>query len=86
MLVALGFLLATLIALLLAPAYRARAMRLTYKQIRRTLPLTDDELIVERDRLRAHYAVRIHDLETSWKKPVFRPPDSRSRLIGAMQP
>jgi len=68
MLVALGFLLATLIALLLAPAYRARAMRLTYKQIRRTLPLTDDELIVERDRLRAHYAVRIHDLETKLEK------------------
>lgn len=68
MLVALGFLLATLIALLLAPAYRARAMRLTYKQIRRTLPLTDDELIVERDRLRARYAVRIHDLETKLEK------------------
>ena len=68
MLVVLGFLLATLIALLLAPAYRARAMRLTYKQIRRTLPLTDDELLVERDRLRAHYAVRIHDLESKLEK------------------
>ena len=68
MLVVLGFLLATLIALALAPAYRARAMRLTYKHMRRILPLTDSELLVDRDRLRAQYAVRIHDLETKLEK------------------
>jgi len=68
MLVALGFLLATLIALALAPAYRARAMRLTYRHIRRTIPLTDSEVRVDRDRLRAQYAVRIHDLETRLEK------------------
>ena len=33
MLVALGFFLATLIALVLAPAYRARAMRLTFSPL-----------------------------------------------------
>jgi len=68
MLVALGFLLATLIALALAPAYRSRAMRLTYRHIRRTLPLTESEVRVDRDRLRAQYAVRIHDLETRLEK------------------
>ena len=68
MLVALGFLLATLIAAVLAPAYRARAMRLTYEHMRRVLPLTESELHVDRDRLRAHYAVRIHDLETKLEK------------------
>lgn len=68
MLVALGFLLATLIALALAPAYRARAMRLTYRHIRRTIPLTESEVRVDRDRLRAQYAVRIHDLETKLEK------------------
>lgn len=68
MLVALGFLLATLIALVLAPAYRTRAMRLTYRQIRRTLPLTESEVRVDQDRLRAQYAVRIHDLETKLEK------------------
>lgn len=68
MLVALGFFLATLIALLLAPAYRARAMRLTYRQIRRTIPLTESEILADRDRLRAQYAVRIHDLEAKLEK------------------
>src|SRR5690606_1473176 len=68
MLVALGFLLATLIAVLLAPAYRARAMRLTYKHMRRVMPLTESELLLDRDRLRAHYAVRIHELETKLEK------------------
>lgn len=68
MLVALGFLLATLLALTLAPAYRARAMRLTYRQIRRTIPLTESEILADRNRLRAQYAVRIHDLETKLEK------------------
>lgn len=68
MLVVLGFLLATLIAVILAPAYRARAMRLTYRHMRRILPLTESEVQVDRDRLRAQYAVRIHDLETKLEK------------------
>ncbi len=68
MLVVLGFLVATLIALVFAPIYRARAMRLTYKHIRRVLPLTEGEVQVDRDRLRAQYAIRIHDLETKLEK------------------
>lgn len=68
MLVLLGFLLATLIAVVLAPVYRARAMRLTYKHMRRVLPLTDSEVLVDRDRLKAQYAVRIHDLETKLER------------------
>ncbi|MCL4768467.1 MAG: hypothetical protein KJZ80_19800 [Hyphomicrobiaceae bacterium] len=68
MLVALGFLLAILLALALAPAYRARAVRLTYRNLRRIMPLTDGEIRADKDRLKAQYAVRIHDLETKLEK------------------
>ena len=68
MLVALGFLLAMLIALALAPAYWARAVRLTYRHINRTMPVTAEEIRADKDRLRAEYAVRIHNLETSLEK------------------
>jgi chromosome segregation ATPase len=64
MLVALGFLLASLIVVALAPAYWARAVRLTTQRIRQTLPLTEGEIRADKDRIRAEYAVRIHKLET----------------------
>jgi chromosome segregation ATPase len=63
MLVALGFLLASLIVFALAPAYWARAVRLTTQRIRQTLPLTEGEIRADKDRIRAEYAVRIHKLE-----------------------
>jgi hypothetical protein len=64
MLVALGFLLASLIVVALAPAYWARSVRLTTQRIRQTLPLTEDEIRADKDRIRAEYAIRIHKLET----------------------
>lgn len=68
MLVALGFLLAMLLALALAPAYWARAARLTRRQISRSMPVTEAEIRADKDRLRAEYAVRIHNLESKLEK------------------
>jgi chromosome segregation ATPase len=63
MLVALGFLLATLLALIVAPAYRRRAVRLTTRQLKETLPLDENEVRADKDRLRAEYAIKVHKLE-----------------------
>ncbi|MCB1511273.1 MAG: hypothetical protein KDJ36_10250, partial [Hyphomicrobiaceae bacterium] len=63
MLVSLGFLLAVLLGFVVAPAYWARAVRLTTERIRRSMPMTEAEIRAEKDRLRAEHAVRVHRLE-----------------------
>jgi chromosome segregation ATPase len=63
MLVLLGFLLATLIALLLAPAFWNRAVRLTSDRVRRGLPASEAEIRADKDQLRAQYAMRVNRLE-----------------------
>lgn len=63
MLVTLGFLLAGLLTLALAPAYRRRVARLTSEDIRRSIPVTEAEIKADKDRLRAQYAIRVHKLE-----------------------
>jgi hypothetical protein len=63
MLVALGFFTATLFALLIAPAFWSRAVRLTTRRLKATLPLTESEIKADKDRLRAEYAIRVHKLE-----------------------
>jgi uncharacterized coiled-coil protein SlyX len=63
MLVALGFLVAALLVLLLAPFYRNRAARLATEELRRSLPLSESEIRADKDRLRADFAVHIHELE-----------------------
>ncbi|MFX5480817.1 hypothetical protein ABTD95_19465, partial [Acinetobacter baumannii] len=60
MLVGLGFLIALLLAALIAPAYRRRTVRLTTDALKRTLPLTEAEIRADKDRLRAEHAIRIH--------------------------
>jgi hypothetical protein len=64
MLVALGFLAATLFALLVAPMFWSRAVRLTTQRLKSRLPLTEAEIKADKDRLRAEYAIRVHKLET----------------------
>jgi hypothetical protein len=64
MLVALGFLIASLLGLLLASAFWARAVRLTTKRIKDSMPVSEPEIKADRDRLRAAYAVKVHELET----------------------
>ena len=63
MLVSLGFLAAALIALLVAPAYRRRAVRLTTEEIKRSMPLTEAEIRADKDKIRAEYAIKLHEFE-----------------------
>lgn len=64
MLVSLGFLLACMLALALTPAFRHRAERLASERVRRSLPVTLEEIRADKDRLRAEHAVTVHRLET----------------------
>ncbi|MFN3744499.1 MAG: hypothetical protein ACK4TL_07320 [Hyphomicrobiaceae bacterium] len=60
MFVALGFLAASLLWLLAAPGFWARAVRLTTERLRESMPLTEAEIRADKDRMRAEYALKIH--------------------------
>ncbi len=60
MFLALGFLVASLLWLLAAPAFWSRAVRLTAQRLRDTLPVSEAEVRADKDRIRAEYALRIH--------------------------
>src|SRR5262245_59925024 len=64
MLVALGFLGASLLGLLLASALWSRAARLTTKRLKEALPVSEPEIKADLDRLRAAYAIKVHKLDT----------------------
>lgn len=63
MLVVLGFLAATLLALVVAPAFWARAVKLTTRRVKEAMPFTEAEIRADKDRIRAEYAIRVHSLE-----------------------
>jgi hypothetical protein len=63
MLVALGFLGASLLGLLVASAFWSRAVRLTTARIKQSMPVSEPEIKADRDRLRAEYAIKVHKLE-----------------------
>jgi chromosome segregation ATPase len=65
MLVALGFLLATLISLLLAPSLWRRAARLTTRRLEQSMPMSIADIEADRDQLRASYAIMIRRLEAA---------------------
>jgi hypothetical protein len=71
MLVALGFLAASLLGLLLASAFWGRAVRLTTARIKQSLPVSEQEIQADRDRLRAEYAIKVHKLETHLEQAKF---------------
>jgi uncharacterized coiled-coil protein SlyX len=71
MLVALGFLAASLLALLLAPALWSRAVRLTTLRIKQSLPISEEEIRADRDRMRAEYAIRMYKLETDVERATL---------------
>lgn len=60
MLVMLGFLIAALIVVVLLPAYRRRIERFTTEALKRSLPLTEEEIRADKDRLRADFAMEVH--------------------------
>jgi len=63
MLVILGFLGASLLGLLVASAFWARAVRLTTLRLKQSLPVSEPEIKADRDRLKAEYAIKVHKLE-----------------------
>ncbi|MFA5956429.1 hypothetical protein [Hyphomicrobium sp.] len=64
MLVTLGFLIAALIVVVLLPAYKRRVERFTAEALKRTLPLSEEEIRADKDRLRADFAMEVHRLES----------------------
>jgi predicted nucleic acid-binding Zn-ribbon protein len=65
LLIALGFLIATLIGVLIAPSLWNRAYRLSRKRLEQTLPVSLSEIEAAQDQLKASYAVRMRRLETA---------------------
>ncbi|WP_342150535.1 hypothetical protein [Methylorubrum sp. SB2] len=63
MIFGLGFLLASLCALIALPTINARATRLARRRIEATLPVSTAEVAAERDHLRAEFAVAQRRLE-----------------------
>jgi len=63
MIFALGFLTAGLLALLFLPAFWRRAVRLSTRRLEMLMPLSMDEVIAERDGVRAEAAMRERRLE-----------------------
>ena len=61
----LGFLVASLLWLLAAPSFWSRAVRLTTRRLRESMPLTDVEIRADKDRLRAEYALKIHQQQVA---------------------
>ena len=68
----LGFLVASLLAILIAPAFRRRAERLTRQRLEATLPMSLNEMQAERDRVRAEYAVEVRRVEADAKSQKTR--------------
>jgi chromosome segregation ATPase len=63
MIFALGFFVAGLIALAIAPAFWRRAIRLSTRRLEMQLPLSPEEILASRDLLRAEFAVEKRRLE-----------------------
>ena len=63
MVFALGFLVAGLLTLLFLPAFWRRAVRLSRRRLEMLMPLSMDEIIAERDQLRAQFAAERRRIE-----------------------
>ena len=68
MLIALGFLLASIVAVLFAGPFWRRAVRLTRKRLDATMPMTLADIQADKDQLRAEYAVEIRRLEMAHER------------------
>jgi hypothetical protein len=68
MYVALGFLLASLLALLFAPAFWKRAVRLTKRRIEATMPMSAADIQADKDQLRAEFAIELRRVEVALDK------------------
>ena len=68
MFVALGFLLASLVAVLLAPPLWRRAVRLTTRRLETTMPMSVADIQADKDELRAEFAIKLRQFELSLEK------------------
>jgi len=68
MLIALGFLLASLFALAFAAPLWRRAVRLTTKRLEATMPMSISDIQADKDQLRAEYAVKLRQLEQAYER------------------
>ena len=55
----LGFLIASLLGLLIASAFWSRAVRLTTRRLKESMPVSEPEIRADRDKLRAEYAIKV---------------------------
>lgn len=69
---ALGFLVAGLLALAFAPAFWRRAYRLTRRRLEMQMPLSAQEILAERDQLRAEFAVERCRLDQRAEELTYR--------------
>jgi hypothetical protein len=67
----LGFLIASLLGLLIASAFWSRAVRLTTKRLKESMPVSEPEIRADRDKLRAEYAIKVHKLATQLEQAKF---------------
>ncbi len=68
LLVALGFILASLLGLLLARPLRRRAERLTRQRIEASMPISIADIQADKDQLRAEHAISIRRVEIAYEK------------------
>lgn len=80
LLVVLGFLIASLIALLLAPSLWRRAERLTTRRLEQTMPMSIADIEADRDQLRASYAIMIRRIEAALNLEKMRSARQRVQI------
>ena len=68
MYVALGFLIASLLALMVAPAFWKRAVRLTRRRVEMTMPMSAADIQADKDQLRAEFAIELRRVEVALEK------------------
>src|SRR4029079_3800282 len=68
MYVALGFLVASLLALMLVPPLWNRAVRLTTRRIESTMPLSMTDIQADKDQQRAEFAIELRRVEVALEK------------------
>ena len=66
--VALGFLLASMLSVVLAPPLWRRAVRLTTRRLESTMPMTVADIQADKDELRAEFAIKSRQLELALEK------------------
>jgi hypothetical protein len=62
---ALGFLVASLLALMLAPPLWKRAVRLTTRRVEATMPMSVSDIQADKDQLRAEFAIELRRVEVA---------------------